>query len=87
MKPLVEEDYSRRELLGLEASFTDPGLIHPPSRWKMAFLTWLGVWVTVWVVSNLVGPLLVAWPPWLGTGVVTLMVVSILAWGVMPVVT
>ena len=87
VKPLVEEDYSRRELHGLEAFFTDPSLIHRPPRWKMAFLTWLGVWATVWVVANLVGPRLSGLPPWLGTGVVTLIVVSILTWGLMPVVT
>lgn len=87
VKPLVEEDYSRRDLTGLEAFFSDPSLIVRPPLWKMAFLTWLGVWATVWVVSNLVGPRLSALPPWLATGVVTLMVVSILTWGVMRVLT
>jgi uncharacterized protein len=87
VKPLVEENYSRRDLTGLEAFFNDPGLVWRPPRWKMAFLTWLGVWVTVWVVSNLAGPHLSGWPPWLATGMVTLIVVSILTWGVMPVVT
>ncbi len=38
MKPLVEEGYSRRDLHGLEAFFTDPGIIETPPRWKMAIL-------------------------------------------------
>jgi antibiotic biosynthesis monooxygenase (ABM) superfamily enzyme len=87
VKPLVEEDYSRRELTGLEAFFTDPHLIVRPPLWKMALLTWLGVWVTVWVVSNLVGPWLAGLPSWLATGVISLIVVSILTWGVMPILT
>ena len=50
----------------------------------MALVTWLGVWPTVYVVSNLVGRQLSSWPSFLATGFVTFLVVLVLAWGVMP---
>lgn len=87
VKPFVEEGYSRRNLHGLEAFFSDPNLIRHPPRWKMAFATWLGVWPTVYALSNQVGHRLSDWPPWLATGVVTFLVVVALAWGVMPILT
>ena len=87
VKPLVEENYSRRDLHGLEAFFYDPSLIRHPPRWKMAFATWLGVWPTVYVLFSLVGPQLSGWPPFLATGVVTLFVVPALTWVVMPALT
>jgi antibiotic biosynthesis monooxygenase (ABM) superfamily enzyme len=87
VKPLVEGDYVRRDLHGLEAFFNDPSLLHRPPRWKMAILTWLGVWATVYVVSHLVTPIVSGWPTWLAVGLVTLIVVLILTWGVMPVLT
>jgi len=87
MKPYVEEDYSRRELHGLEAFFYDPSIIDHPPRWKMALVTWLGVWPTVYVVSNLVGRQVSGWPSFLAAGFVTFLVVLVLAWGVMPTLT
>src|SRR5687768_12585267 len=44
---LVEGPPVMRELHGLEAFFRDAGAWHPP-RWKMAIVTWLGVFPTVW---------------------------------------
>ena len=87
VKPLVEGDYSRRDLHGLEAFFADPDLMRLPPRWKMALLTWLSVWAAVYVVSNLVSPLLLGWPTWLAVGVNTFIVVLVLTWGVMPALT
>lgn len=84
----MEEEYSRRDLHGLEAFFSDPDLAQQPPRWKMAFVTWLGVWPTVFVVSALAAQgLLSGWPVWLAAGVDTLAVVIILTWGVMPALT
>ncbi|NOY45615.1 MAG: antibiotic biosynthesis monooxygenase [Deltaproteobacteria bacterium] len=85
--PLVEEGYSRRSLHGLEAFFERTGSERPPPRWKMAVLTWLGVWPTVYFVSAGVAGLLQGWSRWAATGVVTLLVVLVLAWGVMPLMT
>ena len=87
INPYVEEDYSRRELHGLEAFFYDPSIAHQPPRWKMALVTWLGVWPTVYVVSNLARNHVSGWPSFLATGFVTFLVVLALAWGVMPTLT
>jgi uncharacterized protein len=87
VKAYVEEDYSRRNLHGLEAFFTDPGIIDNPPRWKMATLTWLGVWPTVLVVSALISDRLTGWPFWLNNGFSNVLVVAALAWVVMPVLT
>jgi len=87
INPYVEEDYSRRELHGLEAFFYDPSISHQPPRWKMALVTWFGVWPTVYVVSNLARSYVSDWPSFLATGFVTFLVVLALAWGVMPTLT
>ena len=88
VKPLVEEDYSRQELHGLEAFFTNPRLIKKPVLWKMAFVTWLGVWPSVLAVALLVGNRIFSGLPlWLNLGFQTMIVVVILTWGVMPVLT
>jgi antibiotic biosynthesis monooxygenase (ABM) superfamily enzyme len=87
VKPLVEEGYSRRNLHGLEAFFTDPSTIESPPRWKMAILTWLGVWPTVLLVSALAANLLADWPFWIANGVANLFVIAGLTWIVMPILT
>ena len=84
VQPLVEDNYERKPLHGLEAFFNDPSMaIHPP-KWKMAITTWLGVWPTVFVVSKLIGPLTKPIPAIGATGLVTLVVVILLTWVVMP---
>jgi antibiotic biosynthesis monooxygenase (ABM) superfamily enzyme len=86
--PLVEDNYSRKELTGLEAFFTDPSRMTQPPLWKMAIVTWLGVWPTVFAVTSLGGRwLLSGWPFWLAVGIETIVVVAILTWGVMPLLT
>jgi len=87
IRSLVEEDYTRQNLHGLEAFFTDPGRIHHPPRWKMALVTWIGVWPTVYAISSAISPRLSGLHPALASGVVTLIVVLALTWAVMPVLT
>ena len=87
ISPYVEEDYSRRELHGLEAFFYDPSISDQPPRWKMALVTWIGVWPTVYIVSNLARSHVSDWSSFLATGFVTFIVVLALAWGVMPTLT
>jgi hypothetical protein len=88
VKPLVEEVYSRRDLHGLEAFFANPGLIKQPPLWKMAFVTWLGVWPVVFAVSSLIGKrLLSGLPFWLSMGLEAMIVVAVLTWAVMPALT
>jgi antibiotic biosynthesis monooxygenase (ABM) superfamily enzyme len=87
VRPIVENEYSRRDLHGLEAFFSDPDIVKHPPRWKMAVVTWIGVWPTVFLVAGLASPYLTEWPAWLATGAITLLVVAALTWAVMPVLT
>jgi antibiotic biosynthesis monooxygenase (ABM) superfamily enzyme len=87
VKPFVEGEYSRRSLHGLEAFFRNPSIIDNPPRWKMAILTWLGVWPTVLVVTYLISNQLTDWPFWLNNGFSSVFVVAALTWMVMPVLT
>ena len=85
--PMVEEHYRRTSLHGLEAFFADPTVATHPPRWKMAIVTWLGVWPTVFIVSQILAPYLKPVPSWASTACVTLLVVMALTWIVMPVLT
>lgn len=87
VKPFVEGEYSRRSLHGLEAFFSNLCITDTPPRWKMAALTWLGVWPTVLVVTALISNRLADWPFWLSNGFSNVLVVAALTWVVMPVLT
>jgi uncharacterized protein len=78
---LTEGERTYRELHGLEAWFrtTDP-----PARWKMALLTWLGVWPTSFLVGTLMGPRLGDFPALLNGAIITAVIVVCLTWVVMP---
>jgi antibiotic biosynthesis monooxygenase (ABM) superfamily enzyme len=78
-------EYERRDLHGLEAFFR--GDHAPPPRWKMAIVTWLGVYPCVLLWSTVLSPALGGTPRILSTAFVTIAVVITLAWGVMPVLT
>lgn len=78
---LTEGERTYRELHGLEAWFRSP---EAPARWKMAIVTWLGVWPTVLIVSSLVAPQLSNLPMLLGSALVNAVIVACLTWIVMP---
>ena len=83
--PLVVGEQVRRRLHGLEGFFRGPA---PPPRWKMASLTWLGVFAAVFTWSRTLGPVVHSRvPPVLATVVDTGVVVTVLAWGLMPLLT
>lgn len=82
---LVEGDPVHRQLHGLEAFFS--GQATQPPRWKMAFVTWLGVFPVVLLWSSTLPPLLPWWHPIATTALVTAVAVITLTWLVMPVLT
>ena len=84
VEQLVEPDYTRNDLHGLEAFFVNPSATRHPPKWKMAIVTWLGVWPTVFIISMFTSPYLQGLPAWLATGFATLLVVLALTWMVMP---
>ena len=81
----MEPDYTRKDLHGLEAFFANPGAISHPPKWKMAIVTWLGVWPTVFIISMFISPHLGELPVWLAFGFDTLLVVLALTWIMMPI--
>jgi antibiotic biosynthesis monooxygenase (ABM) superfamily enzyme len=78
---LTEGERTYRELHGLEAWFRTA---QPPARWKMALLTWLGVWPTSLLIGNLIGPRLSDFPTLLSSVIVAAVIVVCLTWIVMP---
>lgn len=75
-----------RVLTGMEGWFALPAAQTrgPPPRWKMAVMTWLGIFPLVLVLSRLVGPWLVPIHPVLSVMVVTALVTLAMTWLVMP---
>ena len=88
--PLCEEPAVRRMVTGLEAWFRNP---NPPPRWKMALLTWIGVWPVSIVIAALLMPF---FAPIQSTfsianiafnGTMALGIVLVLTWILMPTLT
>ena len=84
---LVEGDPVHRQLHGLEAFFRGIGNEAPPPRWKMAFVTWLGVFPVVLLWSRVLPPFLPSVHPVAITALVTGVAVVTLTWFVMPALT
>jgi hypothetical protein len=84
-RALTEGAPKYRELHGLEAWFRSPH--NPPPRWKMAIVTFVGVYAVTTPLGIGVGPLLAPWPLLLRNAVFNVIVVSCLTWLVMPLLT
>ncbi|QDV68219.1 hypothetical protein Poly24_19280 [Rosistilla carotiformis] len=83
---LVEGEPVIRPLHGLEAFFRGTGAAALP-RWKMAAVTWCGVFPTALLWSHLLGPRLTLLHPVAVSAVVSLAIVITLTWFVMPCLT
>lgn len=81
----LTDDRAARELTGLEAWFRT-GRPLPP-RWKMAVATMAGVYPTSLVLSQTVGRAVHDWPLLAGALAMTVSMVVLLTWVVMPLVT
>lgn len=79
---LVDGDSIVRRLQGLEAFFCDSK--HAPPRWKMAIVTWLGVFPSVLLWSSMLPRFLGGLPQLLVVAIVNVFVVATLTWAVMP---
>lgn len=86
LQPLIEKPESIQTLTGLETWFSLPHqpLKVPPPRYKMALVTWLGVFVTLAILSRLLAPLLSGLPLLLSQLITTGLVVCLLTYLVMP---
>src|SRR5215831_9641275 len=84
--PTIYEEAPMRVLTGLEGWFALPAARTqgPPPRYKMALVTWLGIFPLVLLFSNVVGPWVASVHPLLGVMVVTALVVVAMTWLLMP---
>lgn len=84
-KPLIQEPEKVQILTGLETWFESPRPQKaPPKRYKMALLTWLGVFLTLTSVGRILRPLLVSLPELLAQFITIGIVVWILTYVLMP---
>jgi antibiotic biosynthesis monooxygenase (ABM) superfamily enzyme len=82
-RPLAEDEWESRPLHGLEAWFRSPQ--DPPSRWKMALLTWIAVWPVTMAAQRLLNALIgQSVPRAIHAGAVSGVVVIVLTWAAMP---
>ena len=55
-----------------------------PPRWKVAVVTWLGIFPTVYLLFLLLGDVLAPWSLVARIFVLTILVVAIMTWGIAP---
>jgi uncharacterized protein len=84
-RTLTEGEPVYRQLTGLEAWFRSPH--NSPPRWKMAAATLLGVYPVSLLIGVVLSPTLKQLPLVLNLFVVSIIIVGLLTWVVMPVVT
>ena len=82
---LIDGSAVIRRLHGFEAFFRDGNFV--PPKWKMALVTWLGVFPSIVVVSSTLGPFLTRLPSLVAMLITTVVMVITLAWVVMPLLT
>ncbi len=88
VKALTDGDARFEELSGLESWFTLPGAaLLPLPKWKMAAVTFLGVYPVSTGLAQVIGPLTGSWHFLLGNLVLSACVVVALTWTVMPLLT
>jgi hypothetical protein len=84
-EPFRESEPSYRMESGLEYWFALPGAPASPPRWKMAIVTVLGVWPVSVLVPWLLNPVIAHQPQLMRALLVSIGIVILLTWAVMPV--
>lgn len=87
LAPLTLGEAQSRQVIGLAHWFTTPASHSPPPRWKVALVTWLGIFPTVLFLTLAVAPFLAEWPLVPRLLAFTGLVVLIMTWGVAPQLT
>ena len=78
-----------QRLSGLEGWVRLPGakVVVPPPRWKVAVVTWVAILPVIEVLSALFFPRLTAWPWYARPVALTLVMIPLMTWVVMPAAT
>jgi len=87
--PYIEGPTAVRGISGLAHWFQPPAGAKPgqPPRWKIAVVTWLGIFPTVYLLFLLLGEVLAPWSLFARILLLTVLVVAIMTWGVAPQLT
>ena len=84
-KPLTEKPENVQVLTGLEALVSLPNTTSAtPPKYKIAFVTWIGVFLCASILGHLLTPYLSGLPYLLRQAIITGLVVILLAYVVMP---
>ncbi len=89
LAPHIEGVSTIRHVSGL-AHWFQPRQVQPlgqPPRWKVAFVTWLGICPTVYLTFLALGPALSTWPLLPRVALITVGVVVAMTWVVAPQLT
>lgn len=80
--PHTVGEQEMRRVSGLDYWFAPAGttIQAPPPKWKVATVTWLGIFPTVLLLFLSVAPLLAGWPLVPRTMVITALVVLLMTW-------
>ncbi|MBD2250012.1 antibiotic biosynthesis monooxygenase [Nostoc parmelioides] len=82
---LVESEPQVQQINGLEAWFSLPGQpLKTPPRYKTALLTWASVYVLINLLNTFITPLLRGLPPFIISLIITVTMVLLLTYVVMP---
>lgn len=87
--PFMEGQTLVRQMSGLAHWFQPPAGSRqvPPPRWKVAVVTWLGIFPTVYTLFFALGDLLAPWPLLWRIMLLTVLVVITMTWLVAPQLT
>jgi antibiotic biosynthesis monooxygenase (ABM) superfamily enzyme len=87
--PYIEGSTMERGISGLAHWFQPKAATKAgqPPRWKVAVVTWLGIFPTVYLLFKLLGDILAPWSLLPRIFVLTMLVVAIMTWGVAPQLT
>jgi uncharacterized protein len=86
IEPYLQMAPETKTLCGLETWFTplEADFLRAPTRWKMAFVTWIGVCISVYVVNSVFSLFDQNWPMLANLLVSNAVIVAALTWAVMP---
>jgi antibiotic biosynthesis monooxygenase (ABM) superfamily enzyme len=87
--PMVEKAPRIEEASGLESWFVLPGqdLVRPLPRYKMAIVAWCGVYPTSLLLNMILRPHMQGWPGPLVILVISVIMINLMTWVIMPVLT
>ncbi len=89
VKPLEAETPHTQIHIGLNdwLALPDQEGLAPPPRYKMAIVSWLGIFPIILIVNYTITPHLKSWPAWASSGMTSIVLVTLMQTGVLPLMT